>query len=151
MQNSILILVHPGSACKQADNTARENAEAMRIKLAKELTGWEGGILIIDNQYSHDLNHYPSFNAAVGNAIRSAEKRGSPVARIFACDEISTDWTDLIANALKAWRLDEDTYFDITGAWYSRQGHKGSVNVVYDLIMRMGFQGNISNNAISAD
>ena len=151
MNNDILILVHPGAACGLANVQNKTKADAERDGMCRELAEWKGGILVIDNENSEDISAYPKLNTAIRNAVDGATRRGSPAARIFASAKISKDWTGLISKAIRAWGPKPDTYFEVTGAWYYLRTNEGAVNVVYDLILLMGYQGNISSYAVAAD
>lgn len=119
--DSILIIVHPGSACGSADFNLGAAAAEARHALAHEIRRWTGHVMIVDGELSSDLDVYPQIGLAIENAIDDAASRGRRASRVLACDFTREEWPRIAAEHF-AERHPGSNDVVLTGAWVEPDG-----------------------------
>lgn len=136
----LLILVHPGSACGSADFTlGRDNARDARMDLSEKLGDWSGNLLVVDGSLSTELATWPMFGGQIKQALAAAKSSGFFSGRIFACDDETENWPEVVAAALKQAGLPSETPVEVTGAWFFEDDTAGCVNAARDAATAAGF------------
>lgn len=150
-RNSLLVLVHPGSACGSANaNLGRFDARAARSGLVSELAVWTGGLLVIDGSLSDELDGYPHFAEAITLALDRAKVAGAISLRVFGSDDNDFNQTKATQAFLAEHALDPATSaITLTGAWYDDSGLDGCVNDVERVFLDRGYRCEISECALS--
>lgn len=139
-EKTLLIAVHPGSACGSADfNIGKFEARAYRDGIVSELNSWVGPVLIVDGELSDELPHYPVLNAAIDSALSRADASGFGSGRIYACAMNTPDWPQKVASAVSKLKVSRDTSIGLTGAWYSPNGGDGCVNHTHAALSEAGY------------
>lgn len=137
---SILVIVHPGSACGSADfHLGRSQAGAERDGLVIEINGWQGGVIVVDGELSDELPRYGELNAAILGCLARAASKQLTSMRVFACDNLTADWPAKVKRTIARLKLPKETRFVVTGAWYCRDDTSGCVNTAYDIVASLGY------------
>lgn len=146
-KQTVLILVHPGSACGSASATlGRQTAKCYREEIARDLKAHQGDVLVLDGDLSDELPQYPEFNKAIQDAVL----RTKYSMRQFACDNVGVHFTVLLPEIIRAsaWNDPARFRFDITGAWYYANNESGCVNGVYEVLHELGFSCDVLDSAV---
>lgn len=144
----VLVIVHPGSACGSANDHygSRNTANGVRDGLIYEWNAWQGGVIVIDGEFSDELPRYPALNAALSGVLARAKQRGLISIRRYGHDP---DQIRVINALLKKLKIPADQVrFNVTGAWYYNDS-EGCVTSVYDAITSMGYKASISDFALT--
>ena len=137
---SLLIVVHPGSACGSATfNLGKFEARAARDYLAHDINKWDESILIVDGELSDELPDYPLLDSAIKNALSKAKTSGHGSGRIYACAMNTPNWSNLVLQAVEKLQVDKSAYVGLTGAWFSHTKDDGCVNHVYNTLQSAGY------------
>lgn len=142
-RSSIMIVVHPGSACGSADFNLGKDAPAMRGALAREISAWRDDIMIVDGVLSDELPHYALLDVAIVNA---SDRPGRRLVRHRACDADGAAWPQSAAERFSAEWPGGPHLVMLTGAWAEADG-SGCVNAVARAIS--GHAVTVSTNALS--
>lgn len=148
---TVLILVHPGSACGSADYNLGPNlADVLRDLLADDLSQWTGDLLVIDGELSDELKS-PAFRH-LGQAITSALGRsraaGFRTRRSWGCDNVPPHQADRVRAWIEDGTLDpRSMQISLTGAWYSEDGG-GCVGDVQKALVSAGFDVTIRSSVV---
>jgi hypothetical protein len=130
---SILVVVHPGSACGSATfNLGGDLARSMRDRLVAALDTWSGPVLVLDGELSDELAHYPNLDEALAGALKRAAHAGHLALRVEADDPSHVDIGD---HHLASWCAEighrpQDVGIVLTGAWYHDDSTAGCVNAL---------------------
>ncbi len=143
---SILVLVHPGSACGSADfNLGPFEGERARDILAQDLADWEGGVIVIDGALSDEVPGYPSLADALDEALAQAR----PALRILGDDASDYDQRRAVLDAAtQIGATPETVRFTVTGAWFDPEEASGCVNSVRDALGMAGFVVEVRPSAV---
>ena len=152
--NTLLIVVHPGSACGSADmNLGRDNADMQRCFMQTVVEGWEGGIVIIDGELSDELapnsgrDAWDQWGRALDNAIERARQNGHLSLRVMGDDGGMSELNQMEATrkVVEDYALTpENTAITLTGAWIDDEGG-GCVHSVREELAKLGFQARIED------
>lgn len=118
---SILIIVHPGSACGSADFNLGDDAPEARHALAKQIREWNGHLMVVDGALSTELDVYPQIGLAIENAIDEASLRGRRASRVLACDFTHDEWPSVAVAHLDEHHAGGERVV-LTGAWVEPEG-----------------------------
>ncbi len=146
---TVLVLVHPGSACGSADfNLGAGPAENARWLIADDLLNWRGPVAVVDGFLSDEIPRYPTLRDAIREALAQAGDRG---VRVKACDSLGH--THLAAGrVVRKMRLDPSvTAIALTGAWHDPEGGDGCVTDVHRGFTRLGFKADVLSSAARLD
>lgn len=126
-RSPILVVVHPGSACGSANyNIGFDAANAARIEMTTLLNEWNGGIIVLDGEFSDELPRFPMFANAIRSAVRRARRAGELAVREMADDPDQVGTIKAIAATHDLTR----SRVLVTGAWYDPSDESGCVNSV---------------------
>ena len=149
-RRTILVLVHPGSACGSANyNLGRTEARAAREGLALELDSWQGGLLVIDGEFSDELDEYPLFAHAIREALERAKSDGLTCERVMGNDPEQQDRIRefIAADSQRA----SQSHFVVTGAWYHPEDGGGCVGSVIERLKEAGCSVVLADSAVSIE
>lgn len=145
----VLVLVHPGSACGSANfNLGRTEARAAREGLIREIDGWQGGIFIIDSEFSDEIVEYPGLDRAIAQAISTANDRGLISRRVVGDDPDQVQRITEFVSSLS----EQDrtlTEFVVTGAWFDPSDGEGCVGSVHKQLLTLGCKAQVGESAVS--
>lgn len=145
--DSVLILVHPGSACGSANfNLGKQAANAAREGLCIELQQWSGGVVVLDGDLSDELCDYPELRQQINDALHRAAARGATSIRCMANDPDQVAASQEIAQS-----LDPDTHFWVTGAWYQSSDGGGCAGSVLAALQALDRRVDLSDYVIDLD
>lgn len=150
-KGTVLILVHPGSACGSAThNLGSQLAQSYRRELIEDISNWTGDMLVIDGELSEELRD-PAFQA-LGRTIRAALGRcraaGYRTRRSWGCDNIPPHQADRIQAWLEDGTINPKTMrISLTGAWYNDDGG-GCVGGVEQLLLNSGFEVDVRDSVV---
>lgn len=150
--HSLLIVVHPGSACGSADfNLGPAEAGRAREVLAEDLDAWTGPIAVIDGDLSAELRQrsYRDLGTALEGALERAAEGGHRSLRMRGDNEEEFDQA-AAAEAIVAdlqlagggWRV------ELTGAWFDPERRDGCVNSVAQVLEGAGVPYLLRDSAI---
>ncbi len=155
---SILIVVHPGSACGSANfNLGRNLADGCREVLTNDILAWQGPIIVIDSDLSSDLEdpRFADLGAAIAEATERARAAGRLGLRVVGSDDTlpgEDNQSQAISGVVACYQLSPDQHrFEVTGCWYDPEEDYGCVNDVRDTLAAAGFDTSIRDSAISLD
>lgn len=149
--NEFLVLVHPGSACGSAnDNIGKWAANGARDGLVMELDNWRGSVIVLETDLSDEIVNYPLLDQAINNALQRAKADGLVSLRLMGEDPQQKDFIRDFVNTLTPEQKKTAT-FEVTGAWFYREDGGGCVGGVYDALIAMGCQANVSEYALCED
>jgi hypothetical protein len=141
MTRKLLIMVHPGSACGSADfNVGQDLAPAFRHEMIRDLDGWNGDILVLDNFLGDELSSYPDFERAIIEAVARNSAEGHYAAREFGCDNFDPHTSATLSRLIREGVLDPAAPVRLTGSSYDPDDLEGCVNGVYDTLAAAGFR-----------
>jgi hypothetical protein len=148
---TVLILVHPGSACGSANyNLGPQLAASHREQLAHDLSQWTGDMLVIDGELSDELRG-PAFRHlghAITNALGRSRAAGFRTRRSWGCDNVPPHQTDRVRAWIEDGTLDPKTMqISLTGAWYTEDGG-GCVGDVQKALVNAGFDVSIRGSVV---
>lgn len=148
---TVLILVHPGSACGSADfNLCPELASTYREKLAQDLSGWTGDMFVIDGQLSDELKDlaFRHLGKAITSALVRSRNAGFRARRIMGCDSIPPHQCERVRAWIEDGTLDPKTMqISLTGAWYNEDGG-GCVGDVQKILVKAGFEVTVRSSVV---
>lgn len=148
IENKILVLVHPGSACGSATyNIGRQSANKARDGLCHELRTWMGGVIVLDGELSDELQSYPELNSQIDSALQRAKADGQVSIRRMADDPDQVDEIKRIVNELGA----RTASYMVSGAWYQSTDGGGCVGSVIDALREIDCEAEVSDYAIDID
>lgn len=148
---TVLIVVHPGSACGSADfNLGSYGAEA-RAFLIQDLQHWSGGVIVIDGDLSNELAmpRFRPLDQAIKAALSQAAAKGAIAVRRAGNDPAQGRVVRQIIKQLGL--LPTMTKFSLTGAWVQSSDDGGCVADVHRVLMRMGFTADVRDSALDLD
>jgi GNAT superfamily N-acetyltransferase len=147
---SILVIVHPGSACGSADFNygSRDTADAERTGLIREWTNWRGGVIVIDGELSDELPDYPELNAALTSVVDRAKSAGKVSLREYGQDPAQVRVIKQVVKT-RGW-TPADVQFSCTGAW-AYSDSDGCVGDVNKVLRQMGFSSKITDAALTGE
>lgn len=143
----LLVLVHPGSACGSAEmHLGREEAREGREGLIDELDAWRGGLLVVDGDFSDELEC--PFCRELGQAIRDALDRAAqavfPSERIHA-DASRSGWVGRVKYCVK--RMAPSAVL-VSGVWKEKDG---CVVAVWEAVRELRIPVEMSEYALTSD
>lgn len=146
-RESILVLVHPGSACGSANfNLGDAQAQACRALIADELATWEGGVIVIDGALSDELPGYPELQKTISDALCRAKASGQSSVRVWGDDPDQVPRIrELAEQAGPAFKA---ASFTVTGAWYHPEDASGCVGSVIQELRLCGCEAEVSSSAV---
>lgn len=149
-QQTILVVVHPGSACGSADFNHPGDATMERNFLAKDIAAWPGGIIVIDGALSDELGErrYHALAAAIDTTLNRARAAGLVAIRKNGDDPRQVRVMQRLVRQLGL--TPQTTRFDLTGAWVHADGD-GCVGSVVDMLRSLGFTADIRDSALQLD
>lgn len=151
MTVSVLVVVHPGSACGSADfNLGEALARGRRDRLIREISAWTSGVIIIDGELSDELERppYARLGTTLKNALTRAASAGFVGTRVMGDDPTQMR---VIRRTVESLGIDKpDAAFVVTGAWYDADG-SGCVGSVVDALRADGYYAVVAPGAISLD
>lgn len=150
---TILVLVHPGSACGSADaNLGRLEAGAARNGLIWELDHWEGGLLVIDGDFSDELPGRPLLACAIEQCLRRASDCGAFSRRVVGNDPDQVARArECVQELVRGGRTAAGLSFIVTGAWYDPSDGSGCVGSVVQELKRLGCSATVSEHAVCVE
>lgn len=144
----MLVVVHPGSACGSADfNLGKYDGPVARDFLARDITGWNGSILVVDSELSDELPQNEHLNAAIASALARAKAGNQIAGRVHGDPMAQPRWVQQVTNFVKNLNPAE-WLMELTGAWAD---HDGCVAHVYNTLVRRGFRCDIRDSALYLD
>jgi hypothetical protein len=151
-RQTILFVVHPGSACGSADfNLGIQDAEAARGRLREAVDRWVGGVVVIDGFLSDELRQprYGALGAAIAGLLDRSFAAGLPAMRTRGCDSESDDQIAATRKAVADLGLDPARHaVEVTGAWHDPSGRSGCVTSVAQELSRLGFDVLVREDAV---
>lgn len=138
-KQTVLVIVHPGSACGSASYTLGYRvAQEYRERIARNLDRHAGDTLVLDGFLSDELPEHPVLEQAIQRAVA----RTKYSMRQYACDADGVHFTVLLPEIIRAsaWNDPDRFRFDLTGAWYFADDRSGCVNGVRTVLREMGFE-----------
>lgn len=145
----ILVLVHPGSACGSADfNLGRAIAREARETLARQISAWRGGVLVIDGELSDELVDYPSLDCSIKDGLRIAKESGHISQRVVGDDPDQVQRISEFVASLSEQDKSE-TAFTVTGAWFDPNDGEGCVGSVHKQLIALGCKAEVSESAVN--
>lgn len=148
---TVLILVHPGSACGSANfNLGSQLAQSYREALAADLDGWTGDMLVIDGELSAELTDpaFVSLGKAISNALARCRDAGFRVRRSWGCDNVPPHQAERIRAWIADGTIDARTMdISLTGAWYNNDGG-GCVGGVQENLTSAGFTVSVRDSVV---
>lgn len=147
----ILVLVHPGSACGSANfNLGRTEGREAREGLITAIEAWQGGFLVIDSEFSDELEEYPGFDRAIKLALQAAKNRNQISQRVVGDDPDQVQRiTEFVATMSDQ---DKDqTSFTVTGAWFDPSDGEGCVGSVHKRLLALGCKAQVDESAVNVD
>lgn len=146
----ILVLVHPGNVCGSADfNIGKCEANLAREQLINELRTWRGGVMVIDNELSDELTHYPAFAQAIEDALNRASLSGRLSRRVASGDPNHVHCIRELVQEKP--ELRRTARFEVIGAWYHRKSGAGSVGLVLKELRALQCASELGIGAIEMD
>lgn len=148
IDTTVLVLVHPGSACGSLDfHHGRRMADEERGMLARRLLDWNGPLVVVDSDLSDEIVQHPGLHDAIAGALDRGRTAGHHVSRT-KCDDEDDDW---VRRAVDAVLSVGSTRAIVTGAWYHADDDGGCVNAVYDGLAETGLAVDVDDSAIAID
>lgn len=148
----VLFVVHPGSACRSADDALGEDAgQDARRRLIETLREWNGGVVVIDGRLSRDMGtkRFYDLGRAIGDALRRTEAAGLPSLQIMGCDSaVDKNQVWAAREAVQRLGLTEASSVEVTGAWYDESDVFGCVNDVVRVLGSRGIDARVSDSAV---
>ena len=140
-----MIVVHPGSACGSATaHLGRAAADSSRQSMVQSIEHHTGALFIVDGDLSDELPDYPKLNAAILNGLKKTKTSG----RIYACDDMTPNWPEVVKKYIAEQNIPKNTFFNLTGAWYFEDDSAGCINAVYDVLRSLGFGVDVLDSAL---
>lgn len=150
-KKTVLILVHPGSACRSADDQlGYQLAHSYREGLANDLDSWTGDMLVIDGDLSDELKQdpYGRLGQAIKDALGRCRAAGFRARRSWGCDNIPPYPPERIRAWLNDGTIDANTMrISLTGAWYNENG-TGCVGGVEQDLLNAGFEVGVRGSVV---
>lgn len=148
---SILVIVHPGSACGSANfNIGLTNARSARDDLTCELNEWTGAVVVIDGDFSDELSGYPRYDQAIKNSLSRAKDAGLMSLRLQGDDPDQIKRIEEVMQTMGGETCSR-SLFTVTGAWYDNEDGGGCVGSVVDKIRSLGARSCVSSSAVRYD
>ncbi len=143
---TLLVVVHPGSACGSADfNLGATTAAHRRRTLIADLDAWSGPLLVIEGS----LGLYRSMALAVDAALHRARSAKLLAGRIWGCDDVPPHQDDAVRSAAQLYQLSPRRWrISVTGAWTDGDGGGGCVGDVATTFRSLGFTVEIRPSAL---
>jgi hypothetical protein len=151
---TILVIVHPGSACGSADfnYNSKSIAGAERDGLIMEFDNWQEGVIVIDGDLSTELSDYPELNRAIINVLERAKQNGHISIRKRGDDQYVSNQEWAIKFLLKKFKLHKGVRFQVTGAWALGEDEGGGcVGSVCEAISSLGYTAEVSEMALTGE
>ena len=149
MTQSVLVVVHPGSALGSAtSNLGGFEARAARDALAWELNHWEGPALIIHGELSDELPLYPAMEQALDDLLWRNRQAGFVTEAVRGCDNEAHNQEDAIEQWVREQAWDPATSFVVTGAWYHPEDGSGCVGSVIDKLKSLGYTATVGESPV---
>jgi hypothetical protein len=149
---TILIVVHPGSACGSADlNLGGEVAACARTDLAHGIRSWCGPAVIIDGALSEELRQpkYADLARAIDACLDAARADGLPAIRVMGDAWSRRNQRRAVMDLIRYCHLHPAAHsFCITGCWYDPSGSTGCVNDVRDALAELGYEVEVLPGAV---
>ena len=150
-KKTVLILVHPGSACGSAiANLGSQLAHSYREGLIRDLSKWTGDMLVIDGELSEELKDraFRDLGRAIEGTLGRCRAAGHRARRSWGCDNIPPHQADRIQAWLKDGTLNPQTMrISLTGAWYNEEGG-GCVGGVEQDLLKAGFEVEVRDSVV---
>ena len=130
---SVLVIVHPGSACGSADfNLGSTEAAEARYALGRTIHNWQGPAVVLNNEFKGEL----SFYAQIGLALSSLR---DPI-EVDACAS-DPRWTEIARSTLTG---SAGEHFVLTGAWHHPADRSGCIDAVSGILDEEGLDWEIA-------
>jgi hypothetical protein len=150
-KTTVLILVHPGSACGSANyNLGSQLGSAYREQLAGDLSRWTGDMLVIDGGLSEELKEpdFQNLGQAIKEALGRCRSAGFRTRRSWGCDNTPPHQADRIRSWTEDGTLDPAKMrVSLTGAWYNEDGG-GCVGDVETALKAAGFEVDVRDSVV---
>lgn len=149
-KKSLLVIVHPGSACGSADmNLGVEAAEQCRMEMQSLVEGWEGAVAVIDGELSDELSggerSWSEWGRAINEALERARQQKLLAVRMMGDDSHEYNQQAATKDLVRQHRLDpQSTAITLTGAWVDDSGG-GCVHAVREVLDELGFNPVVSD------
>lgn len=148
-KESILVLVHPGSACGSANfNLGTSAAQAAREALIKELDQWSGGIVVIDGHLSDEIALHPAYDQAIRACLARAKASGQAANRVVGDDP---EQVDRIREFAERGDGSCARSYIVSGAWYHSADGSGCVGSAVMELQRLDCEVTVSPSALDLD
>ena len=150
----ILVIVHPGSACGSADmNLDLDAADQARGGLMEDIDFWKGGVVVIDGEFSDELERskYSDLGKSIVDALARARAAGLISHREFGDDNVAPHQDTAVRKVIRKFKLSPETAeISLTGCWrHPDEENTGCVNGVRDDFRERGFRTEILGGAVS--
>ena len=148
LTETLLVVVHPGSACGSADfNLGAATAAHRRCALIADLDAWSGPLLVIEGS----LELYTTVAVAIDAALDRARSARLLADRLWGCDDVPPHQDEAARSAARLHRLSPRRWrISVTGAWTDRDGG-GCVGDVATTFRSLGFSVEIRPSALHLD
>lgn len=135
--SSILVVVHPGSLCGSANHSlGKYEARGVRDEIAHALRGWVGGVVVVDSEFSDELEFYPDLDQSLADAVSRAGSAGMGI-RFYADDP---EHGEALVRQFAQYEIPRGTNVAVTGAWYDPSGRSGCVNLAVQSLRAAGYE-----------
>lgn len=139
---TLLIVVHPGSACGSADfNLGEAEASSARDTLADDLDSWTGPVAVIDGDLSSELRRraYRDLGMSLEMLLKRTADGGRRSLRIRGDAEEAFDQVAAAQAIVADFQLAAGGWqVEVTGAWYEPGHLDGCVNSVVEVLEQVG-------------